>query len=117
MQAQQADIVESHLNELFKLCAQLQHRFVRLNQAQLRQIRLLKLVNNRHLIDINYTFLKKRYFCTPGLSSIYQEPQHILNVYFFSQNIPKLSYQKCFSHQNLMNHNTFLNVFFPVKHP
>jgi hypothetical protein len=90
MQAQQADIVESHLNELFKLCAQLQHRFVRLNQAQLRQIRLLKLVNNRHLIDIKYTFLKRDISSTPGLSSIFQEPQHVFKCVFFQQNIPKL---------------------------
>ena len=46
MQAQQADIVDTHLVELFKLCAQLEHRFIRLSQAQLKQIRLLKLVNN-----------------------------------------------------------------------
>lgn len=84
MQAQQADIVESHLNELFKLCAQLQHRFVRLNQAQLRQIRLLKLVNNQHLIDIKYTFLKRDISSTPGLSSIFQEPQHVFKCVFFS---------------------------------
>ena len=50
MQPQQAEIIEGIIAELFKLGAQLEHKFIGQSQSQLRQIRILKLVNIKRVI-------------------------------------------------------------------